>query len=479
MNLSSVVLSKYELCILSKGLSFIPKPKRLDHVDLLRDANNLIGKMKTMYERYNKPRRERSPFYRKPTRTQHRHWLTDNQALENIAHGLKMRLASIQYEQIEKDNLSYGERKALTDLMSRTDIVINKADKGSTIVVIDRDDYVRDALEHLADQSVYQQLASDTTGDTKQMISKKLDKLMRSGMLDKDMHTYCEPPVSHRTSRLYFLKKIHKNPMKIRPIVSSCNSVTENISEFVDHWLQPEMRKLPSHLKDTNAFTNLIETTKLPDNCILTSIDVSSLYTNIPHDEGKRFAMEALANSDPTPGQPPPEVIGELIDLVLKNNIFEFDGKHYLQIQGTAMGTKMAPAYANLFMGKIEDQLRSIGGDNILLWKRFIDDIFLVWTGTEDELRMFLSDINKVHRTIQFTWEISHSEITFLDTTLYKGPRFMREGTLDIRTHIKPTNKQLYVHASSYHPPGTRKGIAIGEAKRYLIHSELPALHLR
>ena len=129
--------------------------------------------------------------------------------------------------------------------------------------------------------------SSDTTGDIKQMISKKLDKLMRSGMLDKEMHTYCEPPVTHRTSRLYFLKKIHKNPMKIRPIVSSCNSVTENISEFVDYWLQPEMRKLHSHLKDSNAFINLIETTKLPENCILASIDVSSLYTNIPHDEGK------------------------------------------------------------------------------------------------------------------------------------------------------------------------------------------------
>ena len=123
----------------------LPKPKWLDHVDLLRDANNLIGKMKTMYERYNKPRRERSPFYRKLTRAQHRYWLTDNQALENIAHGLKMRLASIQYEQSERDNLSYRERKALTDLMSRTDIVINKADKGSTTVVIDRGDYIRDA----------------------------------------------------------------------------------------------------------------------------------------------------------------------------------------------------------------------------------------------------------------------------------------------------------------------------------------------
>ena len=80
--------------------------------------------------------------------------------------------------------------------MSRTDIVINKADKGSTTVVIDRSDYIRDALDYLADQSVCQQLASDTTGDIKQMISNKLDKLMRSGILDKEMHTYCEPPVT-------------------------------------------------------------------------------------------------------------------------------------------------------------------------------------------------------------------------------------------------------------------------------------------
>ena len=155
--------------------------------------------MKTMYERYSKPRRERGNQSIPNTGS---YWLTDNQALENIVHGLKMRLASIQYE---RDNLSYGERKALTDLMSRTGIVTNKADKGSTIVVIDIDDYIRNALDHLADQSVYQQLASDTTGDIKQMISKKLDKLMRSGMLSKEMHTYCEPPVTHRTSRLYFI----------------------------------------------------------------------------------------------------------------------------------------------------------------------------------------------------------------------------------------------------------------------------------
>ena len=75
---------------------------------------------------------------------------------------------------------------------------------------------------------------------------------------------------------------------------------------------------------------------------------------------------------------------------------------------------------------------------------------------------------NTIHNTIKFTHEVSYTETTFLDVTVYKGPRFEVQQILDVKTHIKPTNKQLYVHADSYHPPGTHKGIAKGEAKRYL-----------
>ena len=57
---------------------------------------------------------------------------------------------------------------------------------------------------------------------------------------------------------------------------------------------------------------------------------------------------------------------------------------------------------------------------------------------------------------------------SFLDVTLYKGNRFQSHNILDIRTHIKPTNKQLYVHASSYHPPSILAAISKGETHRYL-----------
>ena len=77
--------------------------------------------------------------------------------------------------------------------------------------------------------------------------------------------------------------------------------------------------------------------------------------------------------------------------------------------------------------------------------------------------------INDIHPTIKFTSECSTDQVTSLDTMVYKGERFRQSGVLDIKMYIKPTKKQLYVHATSYYPKGTRKGIFIGlGALRYL-----------
>ena len=65
---------------------------------------------------------------------------------------------------------------------------------------------------------------------------------------------------------------------------------------------------------------------------------------------------------------------------------------------------------------------------------------FVIWTGSEAEFQTFMTKINQVHSTIKFTYELSETELTFLDITLYKGERFKRNQILDVRTHIKPTN---------------------------------------
>ena len=88
----------------------------------------------------------------------------------------------------------------------------------------------------------------------------------------------------------------------------------------------------------------------LPSIAILVSIDVSALYTNIPQEEGLDATREALEIAENL--TIPSEFILRLLDLVLKYNIFEFNQELFIQLIRTAMGTRPAPSYANIFMAK-------------------------------------------------------------------------------------------------------------------------------
>ena len=83
--------------------------------------------------------------------------------------------------------------------------------------------------------------------------------------------------------------------------------------------------------------------------------------------------------------------IVNLAEIVLKSNNFEFDGKHFLQKRGTAIGTRMAPAFANLFTQDLELQLLDLAPVKPYLWLRYINDIFMIWTAGEISLLEFLS----------------------------------------------------------------------------------------
>ena len=90
------------------------------------------------------------------------------------------------------------------------------------------------------------------------------------------MLDFCSPPKKARLARLFFLRKIHKNPMGIRPIISSCESPTENISQFIDYWLPPIMKALPSFLKDTTQLINDLSKVGVKPEIILGTVDVKS-----------------------------------------------------------------------------------------------------------------------------------------------------------------------------------------------------------
>ena len=97
------------------------------------------------------------------------------------------------------------------------------------------------------------------------------------------------------------------------------------------------------------------------------------------------------------------------------------------------MGTKMAVAFANIFMAKIEKEILRQSSIKPIFWKRFIDDVISVWDTSRNEIGEFLLKANNFHPTlIKFTAGISETEATFLDTKVYKGVRFNKDSILDV-----------------------------------------------
>ena len=389
-------------------------------------------------------------------------------ALETYLEEVKIQLAEMPIVK-PKNNLPQGEHQAIRELKNNSVINIKRADKDSSIVIFNKQDKLHEGQIQLDEKENYKTLETPMVIETSQKVNRLIDKLYQGNYMDEMTNKWLfltpNPP---RIPEFYTLTKIHKPKPVGRPIVSGCEGPTERISSFVDNLLQPIAKAQTSYLKDTTDSINFIEKTKVAENVTLVSMDVTSLYTNIPQEEGIDTVCKAYETFHGSKPPIPTQYLREMLRLILKENSFQFNGKNYLQTHRTAMGTKMAVAFANIFMATVETEIISQSPNKPLVWKRYIDDIFSLWSTKREEIGSFIELANNFHPTIKFTAEISATEITFLDACIYKGGRFKSESILDVRTHFKPPEAFQYTHFSSCHPLGVKKGFIKGEALRLL-----------
>ena len=109
---------------------------------------------------------------------------------------------------------------------------------------------------------------------------------------------------------------------------------------------------MDSYIKDTTDFLNKLKEQRVQQNTILVTMDVMSLYTNIPNREGIQTVKSVLEKSNKSSLT---SVITSFLGLILALNNFQFNDKNYLQINGASMGTKCSPTYANIFMSEFEN----------------------------------------------------------------------------------------------------------------------------
>ena len=410
-----------------------------------------------------------------------------NKALESYIANLHSQ--PLQAKNI-KANLSSQEKKALHDLQSDSSITIKEADKGGSVVLMDTDYYVTKVKSMLNDERFYSKVPMKREQVARSKVDSYATKYHTADEItDKESEFLTE--FECRTSQFYGLPKIHKSKeiektvqeqnseyikllrpgdLKFRPIVGGPQCPTHRISNLMDIILKPLAQKVNSYLRDTMDFLNKLPS-EVSEDSILVTYDVSSLYSVIPHElgiEAVKYWYDKFKSS--LPRHFSKEMITEGLEIILRNNTFMFLGEMYLQEKGTAMGTKVAPTYATLVLGyleetlyqKVEDKFGREAAHHVYnSWKRFLDDCFMIWKLRFGNIDDFTHILNELHPDFNFVTEQSQSSLPFLDVKVIK-----KRNKIITDLHHKVTDTRRYVPYNSSHPGHTRRNIPYSLARR-------------
>ena len=412
-NISSRPLDKTETQVLSYGLKHSVTPKRIPTEAIVSSVEAVLSRQRELSE----------------------------SAKDNI----RSRIAStIQSASLPDSNLTKDELQALKRLKTDENIVILPADKGRVTVVMDKTDYY-DKMDALVnDKQTYQVLKRDPTPALQRKLNSKLPDLKKTDAIDIQRYNRlrCRVP---QPPKLYGLPKLHKPNIPMRPIVSFCGSPTYQLSKYLTTVLKPLTDESRHKLQSTENFIDAIKTVQVPDDYKLVSFDVKSLFTSIPLQLALDCTETAINNSTIELPLPTDDLM-DLLNLCLTSTYFQYNGKHYKQLHGTAMGSPVSVVVAEIVMQNIEEQALATYKRTLPLWLRYVDDTFTAVH--KDEIDDFHEHLNGQNADIQFTKEIEENgKIPFLDCLVTRDNNKLRTTI-----YRKPTHTDRLLDQSSYNP---------------------------
>lgn len=352
------------------------------------------------------------------------------------------------------------------------ELVFTKADKGNVTVVVERSDYVSKIEAVLKDEKTYRVIKNDPT----LLIEKKVNKLLNNWFEKKFIcknENYFLLSREGNISIAYGLPKIHKESVPFRIIVSFIGTPTYQLAKYLQKIL---LQSLRDEQENNTTYKNLvinsfelvekIRNLKIPSDFVMISMDVVSLFTNVPQQlviAGIKKRWKSIKNYTQINQK---EFINGII-LCMNASAFKFNGILYQQIFGAAMGSPLSPVIAEIVLRDLEDYCLKKLNSKVYFYTRYVDDILVFLP--PDKIADILFLFNNYHDRLKFTLEREENfKINFLEITLIRSSE-----KICIDWYKKPTSSGRYLNYNSHHPRNQKIGTIYNLIDRAILLSDV------
>jgi hypothetical protein len=363
-------------------------------------------------------------------------------------------------------NLTPLEIKNYYEIKQNTQLIIKPADKNIGLTLMSKDTYLNMAnKDHLNDTTTYKQLNTNPLQTTINVITSMINNELKHKRISKTTASKMYPPKNSKLGTFYILPKLHKTKLQSRPIIASINHPTSRISKYIDTILRPIVVKTPTYIKNSLDIIQHLKGIKTKETHVLITADISSLYTNIEQEFGATTVTNYIYKNYRNEIKINKTSFKTILRHVLINNIFEFDKKYFLQKVGTAMVTIMAPNYANIYLSSFENKLiqHPQFKTTTKLFKRFIDDLFIIYDNKNNDINEFLSTLKQIYGNLKLEINSDNEEINFLDIKIIKNKI---NNKYETQLYTKPIGAPKLLHAKSNHPSHIITNISKGQLIR-------------
>jgi hypothetical protein len=332
-------------------------------------------------------------------------------------------------------------REAAKNLRDNDQIVIRKADKSNLFVILDKTEYLSKINDILSDDSKFCRITRDPT----EQLQRKANKLISTANSVVGSRKLTPIVGSYSPGYLYGNVKNHKEGNPLRPIISQVTSPIYKTAKELDTIIKPYIPKQFS-VKSRDDFLEILRAAR--PSGLLASLDVTSLFTNVPTEETLEIIGKHVY-SHPTLPAPsiPKKILLDLLRLCTSESPFRTpDNKIYRQTNGVAMGSPLGPTFAEYYMCEIENRVLSDELNKPELYCRYVDDIFVVVR--DEEQLMNLRMAFEMNSDLKFTYELGQNRtLPFLDILVQA-----KNNSYVTKVYRKPTDVGRVLNADSECP---------------------------